>query len=235
MFLRLKPHISLLAVVLFSGCAYYNTFYNAQEYYDEAEKLRLEKDGESIPISAMDKYGKTIIKCQKVIEEFPESKYVKQAYLLMGKSRYYRSDYDLAIDNLNLVMNEGSPKIIEEASYWRALCKWKKGSVSAGLGELNDLLDRSGSKNIRAKCYLSLAEIAKESKDLELSLSYLQEAGKLTVNRDEKGVIYGRLSEMAFNRQDYTLATEGYNNVISHSLSKDKIENAHLQLSLIHI
>lgn len=230
MFLRLKPHISLLTVVLYSGCAYYNTFYNAQEYYGEAEKLRLEKDGESIPISAMDKYGKTIIKCQKVIEEFPDSKYVKQAYLLMGKSRYYRSDYDLAIDNLNLVMNEGSPKIIEEASYWRALCKWKKGSVSAGLDELNDLLSRSGSKNIRAKCYLSLAEIAKESKDLNLSLSYLQEAGKLTVNRNEKGVIYGRLSEMAFNRQDYTLATEGYDNVISHSLSKDKIENAHLQI-----
>ena len=230
MFLRLKPHISLLTVVLFSGCAYYNTFYNAQEYYDEAEKLRLEKDGESIPISAMDKYGKTIIKCQKVIEEFPESKYVKQAYLLMGKSRYYRSDYDLAIDNLNLVMNEGRPKVIEEARYWRALCKWKKGSVSAGLGELNDLLDKSGSKDIRAKCYLSLAEIAKESKDLDLSLSYLQEAGKLTVNRNEKGVIYGRLSEMAFNRQDFTLATEGYNNVISHSLSKDKVENAHLQI-----
>ena len=40
MFLRLKPHITLLAVILFSGCAYYNTFYNAQEYYNEAEKLR---------------------------------------------------------------------------------------------------------------------------------------------------------------------------------------------------
>ena len=48
MFLRIKPHITLLAVILFSGCAYYNTFYNAQEYYNEAEKLRLEKDGESI-------------------------------------------------------------------------------------------------------------------------------------------------------------------------------------------
>ena len=43
MFLRIKPHITLLAVILFSGCAYYNTFYNAQEYYNEAEKLRLEK------------------------------------------------------------------------------------------------------------------------------------------------------------------------------------------------
>lgn len=230
MFLRIKPHITLLAVILFSGCAYYNTFYNAQEYYNEAEKLRLEKDGESIPISAMDKYGKTIVKCQKVIEQFSESSYVDQAFLLMGKSRYYRSDYEMAINNLNVVIKQGSDKLIEEAKYWRSLCKWKKGSVSAALDELNELLDKTTTKNIKAKCFLSLAEIAKETKDLELSLFYLQEAAKLTVNRNEKGVIYGRLSEMAFNKEDYTMATDGYNNVISHSLSKDKIENAHLQI-----
>ena len=226
----LKTYISMIIAVLFTGCAYFNTFYNAQEYYEEAEKLRLEKDGQSIPITAMDKYGKTIIKCKKVIDDFSESRYVNDARLLMAKSRYYRSDYDLAIDDLNMVMNDGSKKMVEEAKYWRALCKWKKGSVSTGLDELNDLLDNSTTNNIKAKCYLSLAEIAKGSKDIVLALSYLQKAAKLTVNRNEKGVLYGRLSEMAFNRQDYDLAAEGYNNVISYSLSKDKIENAHLQI-----
>ena len=150
MFLRIKPHITLLAVILFSGCAYYNTFYNAQEYYNEAEKLRLEKDGESIPISAMDKYGKTIVKCQKVIEQFSESSYVDQAFLLMGKSRYYRSDYEMAINNLNVVMKQGSDKLIEEAKYWRSLCKWKKGSVSAALDELNELLDKTTTKKYKS-------------------------------------------------------------------------------------
>ncbi|MBT6867073.1 MAG: hypothetical protein HOA19_06965, partial [Candidatus Marinimicrobia bacterium] len=40
------------------SCAYFNTFYNARQYYEEAEKIRLQKEGESIPITAMDKYGK---------------------------------------------------------------------------------------------------------------------------------------------------------------------------------
>ena len=46
----------LFAVVLFGfgGCAYFNTFYNAQQYFEEAEKIRLQKEGESIPITAMD-------------------------------------------------------------------------------------------------------------------------------------------------------------------------------------
>ena len=225
-----KTYIIFTITVLFTGCAYFNTFYNAQQYYEEAEKLRLEKDGQSIPITAMDKYGKTIVKCKKVIDDFSESRYVNDARLLMAKSRYYRSDYDLAIDDLNVVMGEGSKKMAEEARYWRALCKWKKGSESAGLNELNNLLEETTTKNIKAKCYLSLAEIAKESKDIDLALSNLQKAAKLTVNRNEKGVIYGRLSEMAFNRQDYDMATEGYNNVISYSLSKEKIESSHLQI-----
>ena len=53
---------------------------------------------------------------------------------------------------------------------------------------------------------------------------------KLTTGRAEKGVIYGRLAEMAFNKEDYELAREGYNNVIAHSLSKENIEKAHLQI-----
>ena len=230
MLLRSKLHTLLLVVPFFTNCAYYNTFYNAKQYYDEAEKLRLEKDGEMIPISAMDKYGKTIEKSKKVIEDFPDSKYVSEARLLMGKARYYRSDYDLAIANLKVIMNDGSDKMKEEAKYWQALCKWKKGSVSASIDELNTLLNNSKSKSIKAKCYLSLAEIASESKDVDLSLDYLQKAAKLTTNRNEKGVIYGKLSKMAFDKQEYNLATDGYNNVIAFSLSKDKIEDAHLQI-----
>ena len=46
----------------------------------------------------------------------------------------------------------------------------------------------------------------------------------------KKGVIYGKLSKMAFDKQEYTLAKKGYNNVIAFSLSKNKIEEAHLQV-----
>ena len=230
MLLRLKLYTLFLFFVFSTSCAYYNTFYNAEQYFAEAEKLRLEKDGEMIPISAMDKYGKTIEKSKKVIEEFPESRYVNQARLLMSKARYYRSDYDLAIADLKVIIRNSPNKIIEEAKYWQALCKWKKGSVRASIDELNNLLGNSKSKNIKAKCYLSLAEIASESKDVDLSLDYLQKAAKLTTNRNEKGVIYGKLSKMAFDKQEFTLAKDGYNNVIAFSLSRDKIEEAHLQI-----
>ena len=219
--------ISLLG---FGSCAYFNTFYNAQQYYEEADKIRLQKEGKTIPITAMDKYGKTIQKCQKVLADFPESKFRIDAILLMSKARYYRKDYDYAIDDLKIVSEEGSNKQIEEASYWRALCKWKKGNAQTGIDELTELLERSNSKEVQSKCHLSLAEIASELMDPDLALSHLQEGAKLTKDRDQKGIIYSRLAEMAFKRENYELAKDAYENVVAHSLSKEKVENAHLQI-----
>jgi len=224
---------TLFFVVIFlcsGGCAYYNTFYNAQQYYEEAEKIRLQKEGKTIPITALDKYGKTIQKCQKVLSDYPESKFRTDAFLLMAKSKFYRKDYDLAIDDIRIVTQEGNDKQIEEAQYLRAQCKWKKGNAQTGIDELTKLLQISDSKEIQSKCHLSLAEIAQELKDSDLAMSHLQEGAKLTKNRDQKSAIYGRLAEMAFNKEDYDIAKDGYANVITNSLSKEKIENAHLQL-----
>ena len=224
---------TLFFVVIFlcsGGCAYYNTFYNAQQYYEEAEKIRLQKEGKTIPITALDKYGKTIQKCQKVLSDYPESKFRTDAFLLMAKSKFYRKDYDLAIDDIRIVTQEGNDKQIEEAQYLRAQCKWKKGNAQTGIDELTRLLQIANSKEIQSKCHLSLAEIAQELKDSDLAMYHLIEGARLTKNRDQKGVIYGRLAEMAFNKEDYDIAKDGYANVITNSLSKEKIENAHLQL-----
>ena len=224
---------TLFFVVIFlcsGGCAYYNTFYNAQQYYEEAEKIRLQKEGKNIPITALDKYGKTIQKCQKVLSDYPESKFRTDAFLLMAKSKFYRKDYDLAIDDIRIVTQEGNDNQIEEAQYLRALCKWKKGNAQTGIDELTRLLQISNSKEIQSKCHLSLAEIAQELKDSDLAMSHLLDGAKLTKSRDQKGVIYGRLAEMAFNKEDYDIAKDSYANVITNSLSKEKIENAHLQL-----
>ena len=225
-----KTLFFVLIFICTGGCAYYNTFYNAQQYFEEAEKIRLQKEGKNIPISASDKYGKTIQKCQKVLSDFPESKFRTDAFLLMAKSKFYRKDYDLAIDDLKIVTQEGSDNQIEEAKYLRAQCKWKKGKAQTAINELTILLQISDSKEIQSKCHLSLAEIAQELQDSDLAMSHLQKGAKLTKSRDQKSLVYGRLAEMAFNNEDYDIAKEGYANVITNSLSKEKIESAHLQL-----
>ena len=61
-------------------------------------------------------------------------------------------------------------------------------------------------------------------------VSYLNQAAKFSSDRAEKALIYGRLAEIAFNKEDFQASLEGYRNLISYSLSKDKIEDANLQI-----
>jgi tetratricopeptide (TPR) repeat protein len=206
--------------MFFSSCAYFNTFFNAKEYFDEAEKIRLEKEGERIPVSAIDKYGKSIKKSKKVISDFPESKYVNSAIILMAKSQFHRQEYDLAINNIKSILNSVENKQKEEAIYWIALCKWKKGNLQTAINELEDLISKSQINTIKSMAFLSLSEIFNELKDLNKSIDFLQEAGKLTNERSQKGIIYNKLAEMAFDKKDFKLALEGYEKVVSFSLSK---------------
>jgi len=225
-----KQTIIVSFFLLVTSCAYFNTFYNAQIYFNEAEKIRLEKDGESVPISALDKYGKTIQKCQKVLSDFPDSKFRIDAILLMAKAQFYRKNYDESIANLKIVGNEGSKDQIQESQYWQALCKWKKGNIQTAIDDLSLLESESKSQKIKSKCQLSLAEIYQELKEFDKSMSHLQFAAKFSKDRDERGVIYGQLAEMAFKKESYEIAKDGYEKVIANSLSKDKIEKAHLQI-----
>ncbi len=222
--------LCLIFIMLLTSCAYFNTFFNAKEYFEEAEKIRLEKDGERIPISAIEKYGKSIKKSKKVVSDFPESKYVNSAIILMAKSQFYRQEYDLAINNIKSVLSEVEKEQKEEAIYWIALCKWKKGNVQTSIEELERLITNSQLNTIKSMAYLSLSEIFDELKDADKSINYLQESAKLTNKRSQKGVIYNKLAEMAFDKKDFILAREGYENVVSFSLSKTNIENAHLQI-----
>ena len=122
---RLVCIIPITVSLLLFSCAYFNTFYNAERYYKEADRIRLEKSGKAIPLKAMDNYGKTIQRCRVVLSEFPESKLVNDAILLMAKAQFYRSEYDDAIGNLKINYTKGSTQQIAEAQDWSAVSKWK--------------------------------------------------------------------------------------------------------------
>lgn len=110
--------ISLLSIVLFSGCAYYNTFYNAQKFYEEAEQERKRREKtQVVELSAeeeeqlrrsgrsaadqknrasqqeMQNYQQAIERASRVLEYYPESRWVDDALMLLGQCFYYRRDY----------------------------------------------------------------------------------------------------------------------------------------------
>jgi TolA-binding protein len=221
------PLFSLLLVV---GCAYFNTFYNAEQYFIKAEQARLESVGDRLPPTAIDAYGKVIEKTSVVLEKYPDSKYRTRALLLMGVSRYHRKEYRLAESTMRQLAQEGNPEEQLEARYWLALCKWKTGKPQPALNDLKQLLQEEPADDFRSRVYLSMAEIFLELNDDQKALSHLEQAAGSTRERAEKGQIYYRLAQLAFEREDYPRAIMAYRNVMKNVTSKKWIEEANLQI-----
>ena len=86
----MKVQISVLLAILLiaSGCVYYNTFYNAEKYFEEAQEIELNSSNRPTN-NAIQKYKKVIKKCGIVLEYYEGSKYTDDALLLMAKSFFY--------------------------------------------------------------------------------------------------------------------------------------------------
>jgi TolA-binding protein len=228
-----KLIITMTAFLLLSSCAYFNTFYNAQYYFKLAEKQRLEKAGESIPPSAIDAYGKVIDKSQYVLDKYPDSKYCPEALFLIGKSRFHRKEYRIA-ENMFKQYTEKYANRELEAEYWQALCKWKLGKPQPALDDLNSILNKTNDTNLRSKIYLSTAEIQLEGNNPKSALEQLELAASSNRDRDERGQIYYRLADLAYNAEDFERSLKAYKQVIKNTTSKKRKEEANLMIVRIH-
>jgi tetratricopeptide (TPR) repeat protein len=216
------------------SCAYFNTFYNAEQYFKKAEKIRLEKAGETIPVSAIDSYSKVIDKSRLVLEKYPDTRYRKDALLLIGKAHFYRQEYRLAEATFQQFADEFGESYLFERGYWQAMVKWKQGKSQAALEALTTNLDESLSKDQKAEMHLSISEIQLELNEDKLALENLLKGAELTSDADQRGQIYYRISILAFDKKDYELALGANKNVIRYSASKKRIEEANLQIVRIH-
>ena len=92
--------LGLLLLLAGGGCAYYNTFYLAKKNYHEGIKAQERSLSEAPAQEAIGRYDVVIRQCQKVLQEYPKSKYVDDAAYMMGASYYGKGDYPNAIKQL---------------------------------------------------------------------------------------------------------------------------------------
>jgi TolA-binding protein len=215
---------------MINGCVYFNTFYNAKLFFSEAENMRAAKEGEFLGNNITDKYKKVIEKSDVVINNYPDSKYLDDALFLKGKSHFYRREYDIAESTFNtlLTTNPKDYQILSE--YWLALIKWKSGKPQPALDDLNQIISITDEKILLAQIYQSQAEIFLELKQDSIAVLALEQAAELTKNRKDKGNIYYRLAELAYEIKDYKRAIDYYKNVIKYSFSNERVMEANLKI-----
>jgi len=225
--------IKYLCLLLFlKGCAYFNTFYNAEEHFETAERIRIENLGNQMPSRAIQEYGRAIEKSEKVLREYSDSRYVKDARLLKGKSHYFRREYDSAVSIFNqLIQEEG---FNYEAKYWLALCKWRDLKPKPAINDLEDLISKVESDEFKSRIFLSLGEIYLSIDNSELAFDNFDKGANLSKNRLLREQVYFQIAEISFKKTDFDKALESYQKVLSNTISITRIQDSNLKMVQIY-
>jgi len=112
---------------LAAGCAYFNTFYLAKKYYREGQKAQERSTVESIAPEAAGKYDQSIHQCEKVLADYPKSKWADDATFLLAASLYGKGDFVGAIRRLEDFQTKfASSPFLPEARLIRGISHFKR-------------------------------------------------------------------------------------------------------------
>jgi TolA-binding protein len=114
---RLGVAVGGLAIALLAGsCAYYNTFYTAKKSFKEAER-QFEVSGQEHPSpGVLDLYQKSIEKSEKLLVDYPKSKWVDDARYLIAMAYLRREDWEKARGGFeDLIANDPKSKLVPDA------------------------------------------------------------------------------------------------------------------------
>ncbi len=166
-------------LMLFSclSCAYYNTFFNAKSYYRKAyNETRKNVSGNPGTVE-ISHYEKAIEKSLRLIDLYPESKYVDDALLIAGKSYYYQRDYHKARRKfLELKTNYPNSPYFVESRIWLAKTDIALGQFETATTELNNIIIEEKLNKYRSEVLYHMGKLHERNQDFDRAVLAYEDA-----------------------------------------------------------
>ncbi len=229
---RLVPLITVSLFLLLSGCivgdfisVYFNTFYNASRLFDEAEQEVLTRPEMKAPARAYlapfdiaagtkTKFTSVIEKCSKLLQYHPDSRFVPDALMMIGKSYYYEDENQSAERKFNELLSAyPEHSLALDAKLWLSYTYYRMGekdkSASAGK-DVVDLGQKAGRDQVVSDAAELLAELASEGTDYESAEKYFQIAAERAGTDEERSRHYLQVAETYALQKNFSSAEEAY-------------------------
>jgi len=214
--------------------AYFNTYYNAQKAFSEAEdavwnqpELKQAGTGRNylaqfnVTQDAKTKFASVIEKCSKLLQYHPESNLVDDALMMIGKSYFYQADYQQAERKFNELIS-GYPKsnLVFEARLLLAYSYYKEGNKTSAVSTATDLLDAAKKEeddNIIAYTSLLLAQQELENNNYAIALEHYRDAAATADTKEQRTYALLSAADMYSKIGEYAKAQEAYAKAVKQS------------------
>ncbi|NQV29602.1 MAG: tetratricopeptide repeat protein [Candidatus Marinimicrobia bacterium] len=235
---NLKKFIVLAIIFILIGlnsCAYYNTFYNAEQYFMEAQKLTRENQTENVSREEINLYSKAIEKSKKLLQRYPDSKYRDDAQFVIAKSYYFKGDFLLAKRYFeNLSLDYGNSPHAKEVPLWIGRCLFKTGDLEMARHEASRITRGTADRGLQADALLLMGEIAVQQDSLSLAENYLRQVIERSPDGYTKAQAQFQVGRMRESESDFEGALKAFQTVSRYKPSESlKVEAIIRQTSML--
>jgi tetratricopeptide (TPR) repeat protein len=142
--------------------------------------------------------------------------FVDDAYLLMGKSHFYKQEYEQAAEVFRSIINDyKNQPIVPEAQLWLSRLEIETGEYKDAYELLNMLQNKTDiPPRLKAELYPTLAHYYLKQKDYAQALTYLEKAIPLVKRKKTRTRYTFILAQLCEKTGDLKLASEKYQEVI---------------------
>jgi len=229
--------LSLFATISLSGCVYFNTVYNANTAYEKGvESYQNEsRQGRGVSGQTRQQFQKAIDKGKKILTEYPDSKYVDDAYILIGRSYYYLEQYGLARKYLSdLISDFPTSEYNMEARLFLGKAEQAVDELALARHEYEFLIENAESRSLRAQAYLALADLNKTEGKTQEMLTAVQSAIDNAEDNEIKADASWRTAKWAMENGEYDQAQEFYD-LAAHYTTKPQFDRQiQLEIAQLH-
>lgn len=210
-----------------NSISYFNTFYNAQRLFSEAENevIQAKRDfaerpaanrAFTIPATARQKFQTSIEKNSKILSFYPNSKWVDDALMMIGKSYFYMED-DVRAERkfLELLAQFPDGDYILESQLWLGKSYIRQKKTDAGLKLLDEVYSRSVDMDEEiaglsayeiAQHYFNQEEFVKAEQYYANALKYADDDDLVTQIYFQLGKCYTALEQYEKAERSYEIA-----------------------------
>lgn len=233
----MKFRFSLIFCLVYfclSSCAYFNTFHNTKKFFNEAKKEREKRQGLKPSSKEIQKYNKTIEKASKILELYPNSKYVDDALMILGECFYYKGDYIKAQRKFKeLITYFPQSDYSQMAKIWLAKTDIQLNDYLGAELVLKELQDSPKiKKELIQESRVLLGDILYEQGKYAEAEEKYKEVANNAKNKNIRAHAFNKLGQSQLKTHHYFDAIESFRNAIKNSPDKKFEFDAEMNLGI---
>lgn len=225
----------LILLLLIPGCSvwenfttYFNLYYNADEVFQKAEKQIKEQKKDifsttptNIPPTANADLQKVIEKCSNILQFSPNSSYVDEALMMLGKSFYYQKNYLKARRKFEeLISTQPNSDYLLEASLWIGKSDMRLRDYTDGLAILEDVRNKAveeGEDEFMQEAYIEEIVYYKSVEDYSQAITTANEFLEVSDDDYINAIVWNEVGNLNVIIEEYPDAVKAYKNVFEFS------------------